>query len=190
MNQVMQEKSGSSWEQRYVRWLRFGNWLLIPIYVLLIFVPLYYEATAMIPSKDGLQLSRGELIYKWTGRRGALIGLRFENETIHYFTCRSGLLGKSHDCFLSVQELKRLTGKPAAVWWFEQPVYPFATQHRLARLIVDGREKVSLEVTIKRVRRANEDAPWLAAGLLVFFVATAIYFERLARRIERGQADS
>lgn len=183
MKQVAQQ----AMKKGYVRSLRIGNGLLLPIYVFLILIPLYYEATAKIPAQNDLHVSRGALTHKWTGKQGALIGLTFQDGTIHYFTCSSGSFSRSHDCFLDVHALERLAGKPAVVWWFEQPIYPFSTQHRLARLEVDGQEKVSLGTTVKRMQRANKNAPWYAAGLLVFFAGVAMYSESVARKLERGQ---
>lgn len=180
--------SESRWKRRFVSWVRIGNWLLIPIYIFVIALPLYYEWKTEIPSVEQFNRADGNLVYKRIVKKGALIGLK-SDEGAQYFTCRPGLFTNTHDCLISTQMLDGLIERPATVWWFEQTIYPLSTQRRLVKLVVDGQEKVSIAMTEKRTDRASEDAPWFAVGLSVFFVLIAIYFERLARRIEHGQSN-
>lgn len=181
----------SRWKRLYVRWARIGNWLLIPIYILVIALPIYYEWKAVIPPTENLQIAEGELIYKLSGgKRGTLIGLKTPDGA-RFFTCRKGLFGSRHDCW--TRDFKRtnaLEGKPAVVWWFKQSVYPFVTQDRLVRLVVDGKEVLSREITYNFTQRSRGEAPWYALTLFVFFVWIAVYFERGARRIKHGQSNS
>ena len=186
-NHVMNRKP---WKMHYVRWIRFGNWLLIPIYVFVAAFPLYYEWRAEIPPFEQLTKTEGILTYKRVAKKGAMIGLRAQEGT-HLFTCRFGLFGGRHDCEnLTLQRIQPLEGKPATVWWFEQTVYPFTAQHRVAQVVVSDRMEVSIERTIELTERSKANAPWYAAGLFFFFVIVGIYSESVARRIERGQADS
>lgn len=169
------------WRSNYAYWLRKSNWLLIPIYLFAVLIPLYYEATAEIPPTEKLHVTDGMLVIKWIPRRRELTGLQNEAGNI-YFTCRIGVFSKKNNCISTFDEAKKLVGKRATIWWFEQTIFPFSTQRRLVRLVVDGQEKISLARTLQATRSASGNARWEAVGLFVFFVAVAVYSGRTARR--------
>lgn len=175
----------NSWKSRYARWLRIGNWMLVPIYFFVVAIPLYYEWKTEVPAPEKLVVAEGHLTYQLTGKRGPLIGLK-ENEGTQYYSCKSGLFTNSHNCFVPRETLERVAGREATIWWFEQTVYPYTTQRRLVKLVAADEDLVTSDRTEKRAYKARQRAPWVALGLLVFFGLVAFFFERNARRIERG----
>jgi hypothetical protein len=171
---------------RYARLIRIGNWCLVPIYLVLVVLPLYCEWTSEIPPLQSLRRIDGILTYKLvSGRAGTLVGVTTESGT-RYYTCRTGLFGSKHDCGnFYFDRIQPLAGKPVSVWWFDQTVYPFSNQQRLVRLVMDGKEVIGVDDTIRSTERQRNNAPWYAAGILVFFLAIALYFESIARKVTR-----
>ncbi|WP_349572449.1 hypothetical protein [Azotobacter salinestris] len=147
-----------------------GTWIALPITIFVILIPAWYTWTTKLPPLEQLKRREGILTYKFlSNRAGALVGITSDSGT-EYFTCRSSQLGKRHDCLrLGFEELKPLKGKSAEVLWFEQKVNIGSTQKQLARLIVEGEEKVSLEKTARRIDIGRQGAIWLPI-LFVFFM--------------------
>lgn len=86
-----------------------------------------------------------------------------------------------------MKEYERLAGKPATVWWYEQPVYLYTTQKRLVRLVAAGEEIRSYEKTVHFTEAAAKSAPWFIFVLLVLYISIEVGFERMIRRREHEQ---
>lgn len=188
---LVAENNVSILRRKYAKLIRFGNWLLIPIYILIVGLPLYYEWVTNIPVIGRLNTISGELTYKWTGGRTGAIPSIKSSGVDYYFTCRDGLIGNRHDCpNLYLQKIKNLTGREATAWWFEHDVYPFLKENKLIRLTVDGEDVFDSERERNRIERSRKNAPWYALIMFVFSVVVALYFEYLKRKIEHGQANN
>ena len=175
-------KNTRRYSAKDIRNIRIGSFLLIPIYIFIIFIPLAYTWFAEIPPFQQLQITSGELTYKDVGRRGdRLTGVKLDLDTI-FFTCAKGKFGAAPDCLSPYSAYEELAGKPVTVWWFEQPVYLFVSQKRLVRLVVAGEERMSYEKTLMLTRHASDNALWFAGVLLILFVLIVIGFERRIRR--------
>jgi len=185
------KQESSIWKIKYAKLIRIGNWLLIPIYIFVVGLPLYYEWVTNVPVMERLNTVSGELIYKWTGgRTGAMPGIKLSGVD-YYFTCRDGLIGNRHDCpNLYLQKIKNLAGGEATAWWFEHEVYPFLKENKLIRLTVGGEDVFDPGRERERIERSRKSAPWYALIMFVFSVVVALYFEYLKRKIEHGQANN
>lgn len=181
-------KKYASWKRRYVKLARVGNWLLVPIYIFAVALPMYYKWQYDLPPIEAMNKSEGVLTYKAHGGKiGTKVGLITPAGT-EYFTCKSGVSSR-HDCpGLYLEKIKPLAGKTATILWADQDVNPMVRQKRLIQLIVDGEERVSIQVTQDSVQRAKISALWMALGLFVLFILLAVYFESGARRGEHGSA--
>lgn len=185
--------STSSLSKNGVRyWIRRlwknGTWIVLPIAIFVILIPAWYAWTTRVPPLEQLQRREGTLTYKFLNNRlGALVGITNDSGT-EYFTCRPSQLGKRHDCLrLGLEELKPLKGKPAEVLWFEQKVNIGSTQKQLARLIVEGEEKVSLEKTARRIDIGRQGAIWLPILFIVFMMLMVRAFDRQLRSKEEDE---
>lgn len=156
-----------------------GTLIALPIAIFVILIPAWYAWITQLPPLEQLQRREGTLTYKLLNNRlGAKVGITNDSGT-EYFTCRPSQLGKRHDCLrLGFEELKPLKGKPAEVLWFEQKVNIGSTQKRLARLIVEGEEKVSLEKTAKRIDIGRQGAIWLPIAFIIFMALVVRAFDK------------
>jgi hypothetical protein len=165
-----------------IRNIRIGYFVLALIFVFLILIPLGYTWRAEIPPSHQLRVTAGTLTYQEIGKRGnRLTGIETKSGTF-YFTCSKGKYGSYPDCLFPLSEYEKLSGKPATVWWFEQPVYLFSTQKRLVRLDVSGEEKVSYEKTLKLTKSSAEDALWFIGAMFIAFISIVVWFERMIGR--------
>jgi len=159
-----------------------------------VLIPVYYECQTVIPSEDALSATQGEFFYKHIGKTGYLVELTTPSGK-KLFTCRKNVtLGNRHDCLsLGINaeaEADALKGKTATAWWFDQEIYPFITQARLVRLVVDGNELVSFAQTVDDAERSAKRSPWEAFWLLVFFVFIAYLIVFKSLRESRGHPGS
>lgn len=93
-----------------------------------------------------------------------------------YFTCRNGEIGERHDC-LKFEQLKSLKGKNAEIMWFEQKVNIGSTQKRLARLVLEGNEIISLEKTESNINFGEKASALLSIGITFLMVLLVSNFE-------------
>lgn len=165
-----------------------GTWIVLPIAIFVILIPAWYAWTTQLPPLEQLQRREGTLTYKFLNNRlGAKVGITNDSGT-EYFTCRPSQLGKRHDCpRLGFEELKPLKGKPAEVLWFEQKVNIGSTQKQLARLIVEGEEKVSLEKTARRIDVEKKIAIWLPIAFIVFMMLVIRAFDKQLKSKEEAE---
>jgi len=91
---------------------------------------------------------------------------------------------------MGFEELKPLKGKPAEVLWFEQKVNIGSTQKQLARLVVAGEEKVSLDKTIRRFEIARQIAIWMPILFVVLAVVIVCAFDKNLRKKEADEQRS
>lgn len=163
-----------------IRNIRIGSLLLVPLWVFMILIPFGYEWWAEIPPFEQLQVTSGELTYQDLGKRGdRMTGIKSASGT-DFFTCATGQYDHT-DCVFPMAEYEKLAGKPATVWWYEQPVYLFSTQKRLVRLVVDGEEKMSYERVVHLTGNAAGAAPWYIFVMLFLFISIVVGFERMIR---------
>ena len=169
-----------------IRNIRIGSLLLIPLWMFMILIPFSCTWWAEIPPFEQLQMTSGELTYQDVGKRGdRLTGIKSESSTI-FFTCAEGKFFHP-DCLFPMAEYEKLSGKPATVWWYEQPVYLFSTQKRLVRMVVAGEEKMSYEKTVRFTAIGAKWAVRVIFVVLVLFISIVIGFERMIRRQEHEQ---
>jgi len=170
----------------YVRWSRRCHWLIPLVYIFLVLIPDWYELRTTIPSFENLRETQGAFFYKHVGKRGDLIGIKTELGD-KLFTCRLNLtFGNNHDCLSPLIDLNQLTGKSATVWSFEQEIYPFDKQDRLMKLVVDGKELVSVSNSVQKIEGHARSTPWWNAGYLIFVVFMVCYVEfKIFRKIEK-----
>lgn len=175
-----------------IRNIRIGSVLSILIYVFIVLIPLFYTWIAKIPTFDQLQVASGELTYKNVGKNGNDYLTGIKNITgVTYFSCASGMsssmFGGHPDCLFPVAEYPKLAGKPATIWWFEQPVYLFVTHKHLVRLVVAGEEKISYEKSLAWSRSSSKSAPWFIFIMLGLFTLIIVWFEFRIREQKNEQ---
>lgn len=79
-----------SWKTLYVRLMRSGNWLLMPMHSFAIALPLYYEWKIEVPPVERLYRQEGELTYRLiNGKQGTMVGLKTPTGA-QLFTYRNG----------------------------------------------------------------------------------------------------
>ncbi|WP_039803350.1 hypothetical protein [Azotobacter chroococcum] len=163
-----------------------GTWIVLSITIFLVLIPAWYAGTTKLPPLEQLQRREGILTYKHIDNRsGALVGIINDSGT-EYFTCRPSQLGKRHDC-LRFELLKSLSGKPAEVLWFEQKVNLGSIQKQLARLMVEGEEKISLEKTARKFDFEEKVSIWFSVGFLFFVVLVIRAFDKNIRSKEEDE---
>ncbi|MDR0578242.1 MAG: hypothetical protein LBI87_12115 [Candidatus Accumulibacter sp.] len=129
-----------------------------------------------------------------------------------YIACRSNLiLGSGPGCLSSPRNTVSLEGKSAAVLWFNQEIYPFIHQARLASMSMKDKimishfcrketctaKVLSEESTVVIPRsltlefKASDDKStlWFAFATLIMFIFILRYFEFLKRRGEKNATE-
>ena len=176
-----------NWRVRYAKYLRAGNVAMVPIYIFFILVPLFYEWETIVPPDESLLVVSGTLTYRWNGTRHGVEPGVLTATKAYYFTCRNGLVGSRHDCpNLTRLKIKRLIGKPAKAWWFKHKVYPMKEDMRLVRLVVGGEEVLNSDNVRHHIEEMKQSIPWYGGVALVFFIAVALYLEKIKWRIDHG----
>jgi hypothetical protein len=174
----------SQWNHRYVFWARKSVWLAAPMYVFFYLIPNVYEFRAELPRIEQSQTTNGVFFYEHTGKGGSSVVIKNSANLREHFSCRSNALVTA-SCMRS-DIGKALNGKMGSVTWFEQPIYPFVTQRRLLRLVVEEKEEISYKDVVARHTRNKDQAPYWAGGLfcllILIIVITEFYF---LRRIEQ-----
>ena len=149
----------------FIKKISIASWLAIAIYFLGVLVPMIYTHHSSIPENIHLKKSDGVLIFNKLRKGDSKIGINIQNGDL-YFTCSAGLYGGKNWC-LSMGDAKALIGKPAEIWWFNQKIYPFVTQKRLVRLMVNGQEIIGVARTLERQRVG---ASYLSISAIFIFI--------------------
>jgi len=165
-----------------------GVWLFFPAILFLMVIPKLYVWTAEVPEIDSLYKIEGSLIHKKiSNRKGWVVGVQSGSKS-YYFTCGYGV-GARHTCYvnrLKLPDYKSIDGASSEIWWYEQPVYLFYDQKRLARLDVSGRTIISIEDTKEDVQRHARSAPWWLVAYILFCLVSGAWLVLLEGRKDHG----
>ena len=168
---------------RKLKLISASSWLVVPIYVFGVLIPMSYTVFSRIPDHDSLINQDGVLISHKLLKGDSKIGLKTLDGNL-YFTCRASF-GLNHKC-LSKERAELMVGRSAEVWWFEQKIYPFFTQRRLVRLVVDGEEIIGAAKTLELQRSAANTSLLFAVVLFIFNAWVIFYYESKVRRISKN----
>lgn len=196
----------------FLRGYRPWIWISMLLYTGIGLIPQYYAMTSVVPAESDLRVSEGRLKVERKGKAGYQFRLE-EAGVVSNFTCRYWIGGSHDSCgfpwFVKrgtwfdgkdeaereaarkrsyvAQQVARVSGKSATIWWFEQPIYFFHTQRRIARLEVSGEEWVGYENTRDGIARSASAAPqWMLVWISVF-VLIAAFMEWTTRRLPNSK---
>lgn len=158
--------------------IRACNFLLVPIYMFAVLIPIYYSWSASAPAQSFVNVTSGVFGLARAGKSGYIVSIDNQDGR-HYFTCRGGLFGGYQSCPIPNHGIE-LVGKEVSLSWFEQPIYIFITQKRILSISSNGREVLPFSAVIEKMNQRRKMDPYFAAGLFAFFVWTAVFFERYA----------
>lgn len=97
-----------------------------------------------------MQVSRGKISFRYIYKKGYLLELDGVG-----IPCADDLNGK-YECLSSMEKIKAIDGAIGNVTWYEKKLYPFYSQRRLIRLVVEGNEIIPIEKT-------KSDMEWSAS---------------------------
>ncbi|WPM84084.1 hypothetical protein QNH14_13675 [Apirhabdus apintestini] len=120
-------------------------------------IPSLYSSKYTFPQEGKIHAQSGLLIYKNMGKNGYAPGI-FADGKKYRFSCASGSF-MQHTCGkMSAKDFRRLRGKPATIYWFQQKTNLFSSQKRVVEIVVNNevtvtRPSVNRDITIERKSR-------------------------------------
>ncbi|MEA1063902.1 hypothetical protein [Erwinia sp. HR93] len=119
-------------------------------------IPALYLSTYTFPQEDKIHAQSGLFIYKKMSK-GYAPGI-FANGKKYLFSCASRSITR-HICGkMSAKDFRRLRGKPATIYWFQQETNLFSSQKRVVEIVINNevtvtRPSVNRSITIERKSR-------------------------------------
>ncbi|MEA1063901.1 hypothetical protein [Erwinia sp. HR93] len=120
-------------------------------------IPSLYSSKYTFPQEGKIHAQSGLFIYKNMGKNGYAPGI-FADGKKYRFSCASGSF-MQHTCGkMSAKDFRRLRGKPATIYWFQQKTNLFSSQKRVVEIVVNNevtvtRPSVNRDITIERKSR-------------------------------------
>ena len=163
------------WKLWKVRVIRVGNIVTILLWVFMIAIPNYYISTAELPEKNELNISKGTIILKRTGKKVNSIGIKeYGSGKRLYFSCASAYTGKRIICaknLVNSKDAKKINGKKAEIYWYEQQIFSsLIIRRRMVVINVEEKEVLGYEETHEDILSSAKWAPFYAGFLLVIFL--------------------
>ena len=154
--------------------------LFVLLYVFIFLIPAWYTTNLTLPDTQSLHSTHGILKLVYIRKNGHIVTIK-EGNTIHQLTCRTAY-GGNHSCYPTLDPDK-INGLTGVAHWYEQDIFPFTTQKRLAALTIDGKNLLTINDTIHNINLAISEIPsniifitvlWLSCIATIY----AIYFRR------------
>lgn len=149
-------------------------------YLITFLIPALYTIHLQLPDQRSLHTTQGTLTLKSIRKRGKIITLR-DGKNEHQLTCRTRY-GGDHTCHPKLPP-DLINGATGTAQWYEQPIFTFVTQKRLARLTINGEILISLAQTKRNIELRISNTPTDTITISIFYFATMtiaylIYFRR------------